>query len=1120
MNFQWILLAFFLAAIINEIAKALTQPMHRNILNFISIPVAFIIAFIMQALGLFQMGADYLVNLIGIDLGTASGFASATLSTLLSPVLFVLVYNVLLFVLRLVYVNLISKFIESKQVREEKRLLKEAIREEKRLVKGAVYETEKKAVSILQAIGDSGMEFDVTDYEHLDEDEIEDMVERRVRKEKRARRKRGFFRESRERKSVSIITAAVSGFLAFAIGMMPMFHIMSVLGDITGAIDKNNPDENQNAIYLSIDLLDEHIVKPYEKSFIYQVYKSMALVDLMNGTVRLGGKMDVDGTEYYADDVIRGVLSNSIKVATQIMSTRPSAKVLSEGLDGIIKQPFILALLTDLVMDYLEGVEITEPAEGDVMGGILNTIILHYKEGGEEVIAQDMSAISHTIAVLVEKLPLSDIMSGKADFEAILGDQDTLKSLLMAMSGLTPYNTVIGGTFELGIGMIGPMLGAPQDNAVAFDSFISKITTAAGGVASSENAANDYANLQKFFKGAAEYVKNADQLKFIDKRIADVKGEITALETELAALSAIPAEDLTEAQALEIKFLGESIQLRKDLLNGVKSAEGVVEKIGLLEKRENIYNETVNPDLAVSIWDYITEPIMVIDLIQNMGKDFEAEGNLLKTQGEEIAAEADKLVEVYDRKLQELTEDFNNNNITLEQLQEQTDALQAELDAKKNEFTALGDKLLAKGEALANMVEPITNQITELSEEITARTSGFLPLINHFMNWMNVQKPFMIAGEDTSLAPMSITVPTVDENGETTYKTYTCNTDIFDLETLIKFITGGFDVEGEGGEGSEGTEGGAGSEGGEEPTPIADEGSEGSGSGESGSDATMEYVDINEILNQIPFQDLIKQLVITSDEEELKDISPMTDLINHLILSASTRTAETTVDNEWVKTQLTALVAADGVSDGSKAMANKIIGFMGATEEERNNIDYKGVTVEKMLAALKFDETWTEELKQKDSEHLIDIVFTIIDILGGMGGEGSPIEAPVNTADESTDGGEQPGDGNETQPPVDNGGEGETGEGNELDAMLNLVGVLGITFDKMAQTYCLGDLPELLFKALLTHEALSIAMMPAMYHDYVVAMEQPDFSYEKCIGDLLNTIKGLLEQLNGNGGEV
>ena len=54
MDFQWILLALFMIAIVRNVAKSLRNPMLKNFLRLMSIIVAFLITFILQVAGLFQ----------------------------------------------------------------------------------------------------------------------------------------------------------------------------------------------------------------------------------------------------------------------------------------------------------------------------------------------------------------------------------------------------------------------------------------------------------------------------------------------------------------------------------------------------------------------------------------------------------------------------------------------------------------------------------------------------------------------------------------------------------------------------------------------------------------------------------------------------------------------------------------------------------------------------------------------------------------------------------------------------------------------------------------------------------------------------------------------------------
>ena len=334
-------------------------------------------------------------------------------------------------------------------------------------------------------------------------------------------------------------------------------------------------------------------------------------------------------------------------------------------------------------------------------------------------------------------------------------------------------------------------------------------------------------------------------------------------------------------------------------------------------------------------------------------------------------------------------------------------------------------------------------------------------------------------------------LPVVGENGETTYKTYICNTNIFDLETLIEFITGSFD------------------------TVDEEDGGE-------GSTSKPEYINIQEWIDKIPFQNIIKQLEITVYNGENDKISPATDLINYLIVNAT----GSAVDTEWLKESLEKLYnknqdetyVLEGVSESSRKLAEKIVNFLNATtEEERANIandedGYKGVTVQAMLDSLKFGDDWTDEYKKHDSENLVDIIFLIIDLVGNLGGES---EGAVATSDETNLEGE--GDA--------------TAEGNDLTAIFDLIKTLGVAFDKMAETHCIGDLPYLMIKGLLTSDMLSMAMLPSMYGEYVAQIDainanydlpelerDEDLTYAKFMDDFVNTFKGLIDKIGGVGG--
>ena len=1065
MNFEWILLALFVASMINEIAKALTRPMHKNVLNLISIPVAFITTLLLQATGLFRSLSDKLVSLINLDMGTANEFISALITTLLGPAIFVLAYFVILLVIRIIHVNLIAKFIENRQIKKEKRLLKLAIKQERELVEDMVRDSEGRALDLIESLEEEGYEYDaMDDYDPMTKREIKRKVKARIKKEKRLRRKLGFFRESRQKKSISLIAGAVSGFLAFAIAMMPVFYTMSIVSDITNSIDKNDPQENK--IYLAIDFVDEHVVEPYESSFVYEVYRSMALVDLMNNTVRLGGRMNIDGVDYYADDVVRDILTNSVKVATQLMSAKPNSEVLRNSLNGIITQPFILTLLTDAVSNLMANVEIPEGGESDdILTNIKNEILLHYKNADKEIIAGDIGALTDTIVTLVEKGLLMSLLTGDTDFAAVLADKDNIKDLLGTMSGLSVYDQVMHGAFTLGIDMIGPMLGIPADNAAAYASFMNKIVAAVDGVSAIPYA--DMEKLQTFFENAANYKKNEDQIAFLENRIAVLEAE-----------KADPANTWTTEDETKLTEL----------------------KTKLAEKKQESSSKA-------SVLDYVIEPLRVVELLLAQGDELKAEAEELKTKGNDLQTKSEQLeanassieaeIAVIEQKV--IDGEMSPTEAESEIARLEAEALNFENQAK--DLASQAEDLIAQGEALSTKATDLVDQGKALAEDFEKRASGFTPFISYYMNWTTVHKPFMLAGEDTSLAPVTITIDGV---------TYLCNTDVLSIEMLLDMML-------DAGNNGETTEPEENEGNGEVTVEETGEGNgEGNGEGTGGTTGETEFdINVDEMLEQIPFKELLEKLNITANVSVIESkASPISDLLNYILDKATVRKnagATTSPNTDWVTTTLTAFVAKGDNSEESVALANKILAV---NDENANEFDYKGVTVAAMHESLHFDEGWTAEIKKQDSEKLVDVIFTIIDLMGAMKGEGDGEQTEPEGEQASLTSNET---GSESE--EENTGNGEA-TGSDMTAMLDLLKTLGKTFDIMADTYCLKDLPPLMLEGLLKNEMLSMVMMPSMLNEYLEDMKNDDFSYEAFMDEFVGKIVGLLDKMNGNGGDA
>ena len=232
---------------------------------------------------------------------------------------------------------------------------------------------------------------------------------------------------------------------------------------------------------------------------------------------------------------------------------------------------------------------------------------------------------------------------------------------------------------------------------------------------------------------------------------------------------------------------------------------------------------------------------------------------------------------------------------------------------------------------------------------------------------------------------------------------------------------------------------------------------------------------------------LLESLRIKKKTAEM-EISPVADLVNFLIEKYS-KAEQGDMTTDTINTVLTQFIAENGDNTSyAEQLAIKI---------KDGTFEYGSVTVETMKNSLKFGDDWTDELKKADSKHLVDIVFTIIDLVGNMGGE-----SPVLTADESTEGGETTPDGEDS-----------------MDALLDMLSVLGKTFDKMAETHCLGDLPKYMIEGLLKSEMLSMAMTPSMLREYMDKIEATDdFTYEAFMNDMVKTFTDLLDKVQGMGG--
>ncbi len=479
MNFQWILLALFLVFLISETVKALYKPMLKNILRLVCIPVAFVITYVIQACGLFQFVATKIIGLLNLasKLGAYADMVDyliAFASTLLSPILFVCVFFVIFYILKVVHVNLVASSINARINKQRRSDLKKAIKQEKEMVKKAIIENDKLLEEGIKS-GEEGENVFSISYRGLDDDEIEALVEKRVKSDKEIKTKTGFFAETSEHKIVSVIVGAVSGILIFGVTLMPLFYTMDILSSAAESI--RNSDADDSSVYQIVDVLDDNIVKPYEESFVIQFYDSTALIDLIKSSVRTSAKIKLDdGSKVYADDVIRTLLTHGVSAAAQLTSQKTEYKSLGDDIKAITANPLVASILSNAISERLLEVEVPAVEEGNMVSEIKADFVEHYKNASPETIAEDIAFISDAVVLLAKNGMLSDILNGESvDFDSLLQNEEKFAEVVDAMSGISAFEPIMSKLIKSGIENIGETLEIAYNDAEAYDAFVESL---------------------------------------------------------------------------------------------------------------------------------------------------------------------------------------------------------------------------------------------------------------------------------------------------------------------------------------------------------------------------------------------------------------------------------------------------------------------------------------------------------------------------------------------------------------------------------------------------------------------------------------------------------------------
>ena len=541
MDLQWILLALFLVAIVWGVTKSFSVSMLRNTLRLGSVVVSFLITFGLQLGGVFQNAVATVLNMVNLasmlpGLESAAGLINGLASTLVSPIIFVLVFLLILWILRIV-IYFVVRGIEKSQAKKmqnveckmqneepapaEEAPVEEAPAEESLAEEAPAEEaTEEAPAEEVQSAECSAQSDEcvvpaeeTTEEAPAEEAPAEEATEEataeeapaeeattepvaaveetpaepapvaeaapekpgKAKKEKK-KKKPVFYPECAWKRIVSIACGVVSGVLILSVLLMPTFYIMSVATSATDPIETSDADDSQ--VYQIVDVVNEYVVGPYSNSFVASFYDAIGLSGLMNYTTRAGGKITLEnGTVVYADDVLKGIITHGVSAAAQITSAKSECTDIKGDVNAIISDPMVSSLLADVLMGVIADLEMEEPAEEDLMGGLINNFVDYYKNADKATIEKDIQALGGAVGVLAESRILAALISGNADLEAMLEDEEILGDVVEAISGLSAFGPTVEGAFELGIEILGETLQIPANDAEAYDIFMEELLT-------------------------------------------------------------------------------------------------------------------------------------------------------------------------------------------------------------------------------------------------------------------------------------------------------------------------------------------------------------------------------------------------------------------------------------------------------------------------------------------------------------------------------------------------------------------------------------------------------------------------------------------------------------------
>lgn len=440
MDFQWILLAFLLVSVIAGAVRAIWRPIMKNVLRLVCIPIAFLIAWILQTAGVFKMICDPISSmLIGSMLKIPNApdtkaFATAAITSVISAIIFVIVFFIVLMILRLALANPISKVID-------KAIKKKSENSNKKLLNGIF-------------------------------------------------------------KGLSALSGAICGFLLLGVSLMPIFYIVDLSS--SAIVGTREHQYQSSSISRVVTVIDEKIVAPYEKSFTASIYKTLGISDLMSNTAAEGSVFTrEDGTKVNAAKSLKNLLSHGLDAAVLFEAQKMDGDDLGKDIDALMADPALRPVLAELFCEYSDQLFKSEQAgEGTLMDDITSTLRDHYKTADKATVSEDIAVIGDAFKYLCHENMFSRIdlkTNGVKGFAAIIEDEELLGGFVEILADISPYDSLIKHIYEYEISGLTEILDIPQDDAEAYDVLLSHLINAANSVEeNSFNIENVYEFAEKF----------------------------------------------------------------------------------------------------------------------------------------------------------------------------------------------------------------------------------------------------------------------------------------------------------------------------------------------------------------------------------------------------------------------------------------------------------------------------------------------------------------------------------------------------------------------------------------------------------------------------------------------